>query len=71
MRKEYREIIETAARWRLDPLVRGVISSFLWEPRASSIHMNYRGVVFALVSAALFGASTPAAEALLGNVDRR
>ena len=31
--------------------------------------MNYRGVVFALLSAALFGASTPAAKALLGSID--
>ena len=31
--------------------------------------MNYRGVVFALLSAALFGASTPAAKALLGVID--
>ena len=31
--------------------------------------MTYRGVVFALLSAALFGASTPAAKALLGSID--
>jgi drug/metabolite transporter (DMT)-like permease len=31
--------------------------------------MNYRGVVFALLSAALFGASTPAAKALLGSIN--
>ena len=31
--------------------------------------MNYRGVFFALLSAALFGASTPAAKSLLGSID--
>lgn len=31
--------------------------------------MNYRAVVFALVAAALFGVSTPAAKVLLGSVD--
>src|SRR6516165_10202496 len=31
--------------------------------------MNYQGVVFALLSAALFGASMPAAKALLGSID--
>jgi drug/metabolite transporter (DMT)-like permease len=31
--------------------------------------MNYHGVAFALLSAALFGASTPAAKALLGSID--
>jgi drug/metabolite transporter (DMT)-like permease len=31
--------------------------------------MNYRAVIFALVSAALFGVSTPAAKVLLGTVD--
>ena len=31
--------------------------------------MNYRAVIFALVSAALFGVSTPAAKVLLGMVD--
>lgn len=31
--------------------------------------MNYRSAVLALVSAALFGASTPAAKALLGSID--
>ena len=31
--------------------------------------MNYRGVVFALLSAAMFGASTPATKALLGSID--
>jgi drug/metabolite transporter (DMT)-like permease len=33
------------------------------------MRMNYRGVVFALLSAALFGASTPAAKALLGSIN--
>jgi drug/metabolite transporter (DMT)-like permease len=33
------------------------------------MRMNYRGVVFALLSAALFGASTPAAKGLLGSID--
>ncbi len=31
--------------------------------------MTHRGVVFALLSAVLFGASTPAAKALLGSID--
>src|SRR5215468_3190703 len=31
--------------------------------------MNYRGVFFALLSAALFGASTPAAKSLLSSID--
>ena len=31
--------------------------------------MNYRAVIFALVSAALFGVSTPAAKVPLGTVD--
>jgi drug/metabolite transporter (DMT)-like permease len=31
--------------------------------------MNYHGVAFALLSAALFGASTPAAKALLGSIN--
>ena len=42
--------------------------SFYGHPR-KLMRMNYRGFVFALLSAALFGASTPAAKALLGSID--
>lgn len=39
------------------------------SPHAYAPHMNHRAVVFALLSAALFGVSTPAAKALLGAID--
>ena len=44
-------------------------ASFFLRASRKLMRMNYRGFVFALLSAALFGASTPAAKALLGSID--
>jgi drug/metabolite transporter (DMT)-like permease len=50
-------------------LWRGSEPLSFYASRRKLMHMNYRGVVFALLSAVLFGASTPAAKALLSSVD--